>query len=260
MARRIALKSLFILVIPFLLFVSLKAQDDATQPEELWPERYMPSEPIPFEAANPLAQPDIQPLEQPDSYIWSRVAFQSFSNNNWDIFYTRGDGDINQLRQVTNHINSDVQPNFNTDASCIVFSSNRNGAYQLFAVNPDGSNLVQLTATQSANDLNPAWSPNGSKIVFQSNRTGQSEIYVMNANGSGQTRLTFSGEYNGMPTWSPTGNKIAFISYRNGTPMAVVKPNCQRNLIVLAPPGRLTAPESPMMRIAIRMVMRNSGL
>ena len=216
MSRRIALKSLFILVIPFLLFVSLKAQDDATQPEELWPERYMPSEPIPFEAANPLTQPDIQPLRQPDSYIWSRVAFQSFSNNNWDIFYTRGDGDINQLRQVTNHINSDVQPNFNTDASRIVFSSNRNGAYQLFAVNPDGSNLVQLTATQSANDLNPAWSPNGSKIVFQSNRTGQSEIYVMNANGSGQTRLTFSGEYNGMPTWSPTGNKIAFISYRNG--------------------------------------------
>lgn len=216
MHQRIALKSLFILMIPFLIFVSLKAQDGATQPEELWPERYMSSEPLPFEAAHPLTSYDTPQIGQSNSYIWSRVVYQSFANNNWDIFYVRGDGNANQLTQVTNHINSDVQPNFNADASRIVFSSNRNGAFQLFAVNPDGSNLVQLTATQSANDLNPAWSPDGSKIVFQSNRTGQSEIYVMNANGTGQTRLTFSGEYNGMPTWSPTGNKIAFISYRNG--------------------------------------------
>jgi len=70
----------------------------------------------------------------------------------------------------------------------------RNGSYyQVYSMNADGSNQVDLTNT-SANDIEPSWSPNGAKIAFVSygDHTGTGSVYVMNSNGTGQQRLTFS--------------------------------------------------------------------
>src|SRR2546423_11257377 len=71
----------------------------------------------------------------------------------------------------------------------IAFDSNRTGNDEIFVMNPDGSNQVNLS-NNPANDNNPSWSPDGTKIAFVSNRDGNDEIYVMNADGSNQTRLT----------------------------------------------------------------------
>ena len=49
--------------------------------------------------------------------------------------------------------------------------------YEIYVMNADGSNRVQLT---DSNDINPFgidWSPDGSKLVFVSNRQGDDEIY-----------------------------------------------------------------------------------
>src|ERR1700730_13832592 len=51
---------------------------------------------------------------------------------------------------------------------------------QFFTMNPDGSDLKQLTS-YPANHGFPRWSPDGKKIVF--NRAG---VYVMNADGSNE--------------------------------------------------------------------------
>src|SRR5882724_6848758 len=71
----------------------------------------------------------------------------------------------------------------------IAFASNRDGDSEIFTMNADGTNQLQLTNNVSA-DNTPAWSPDGKKIAFLSNRDGNGEIYVMNADGSNQTRLT----------------------------------------------------------------------
>jgi Tol biopolymer transport system component len=104
----------------------------------------------------------------------------------------------------------------------IAFSSSRavgaavTGNYEIYTMNPDGSNVTDLT-NNPAYDASPKWSPDGKKIVFASNRDDpKSEIYVMNADGSGVTRLTNSPEEDSGPTWSPDGNKIAFVSNRTG--------------------------------------------
>ena len=71
----------------------------------------------------------------------------------------------------------------------IAFMSNRDGDFEIYAMNADGSGQVALTAN-TATESSPEWSPDGSKIVFHSLRDGNAEIYVMNADGSGVTRLT----------------------------------------------------------------------
>jgi Tol biopolymer transport system component len=91
----------------------------------------------------------------------------------------------------------------------IVFHSERGGDFEIYAMNTDGTGVVQLT-NNNADDLWPAVSPDGSAIAFYTDRDGGEEIYVMNADGSGQRRLTTSGRADRQPTWSPNGGRIAF--------------------------------------------------
>jgi len=105
----------------------------------------------------------------------------------------------------------------------VVFASNTNGNFDLYAVDPDGQNRIQLT-DDPADDRYPAWSPDGKSIAFVSTRDGNEEIYVMDVSqASGglrinptTTRLTNDPSVDRSPAWAPTGGKIAFASRRTG--------------------------------------------
>ena len=101
------------------------------------------------------------------------------------------------------------------DGARIVFSSGRDGNYEIYVMNADGSNQTRLTNDQNY-DYSPSWSPYGARIAFRSERDGNFEIYVMNADGSGQIRLTEDPGDDWHPSWSPDGTKIAFYSNRDG--------------------------------------------
>ena len=91
----------------------------------------------------------------------------------------------------------------------IVFLSRRDGEPEIYGIDPDGSNLKNLTNHPSS-DHSPAWSPDGKRIAFVRFR----DLYVMNADGSNQILLA-KNTYNDpqldfTPAWSPDGSKIAF--------------------------------------------------
>lgn len=67
----------------------------------------------------------------------------------------------------------------------IVFSSLATER-QIYAMNPDGSGLTQLTTGPGVNGR-PAWSPDGRKVAYQ--RAGY-QVWVMNADGSGNAQVT----------------------------------------------------------------------
>jgi Tol biopolymer transport system component len=109
----------------------------------------------------------------------------------------------------------------------IAFSSSADGDYDIYTMNPDGTDLVNLTdAFGDANDTDPNWSPDGSKIAFASGRAGnhtptpedETKIFVMNADGSDQVQLTFEADHQSsfQPSWSPDGTQLAFTSDREG--------------------------------------------
>jgi len=97
----------------------------------------------------------------------------------------------------------------------IVFSSNRDGNFEIYSMNVDGSAQTRLT-NHSAIDIFPARSPDGAKIAFTSNRAGNFEVYVMNADGSSPVRLTTNARVDGAAAWSADGAKLAFTSNRDG--------------------------------------------
>lgn len=78
----------------------------------------------------------------------------------------------------------------------------------LFAIDPDGSDLVQLTDGESAF---PAWSPDGSRLAFtQGLPDGSWQISTMAPDGSDVRVLTSGPGIHEVPSWSPDGSWIAY--------------------------------------------------
>ncbi|MEQ8168433.1 MAG: protein kinase, partial [Candidatus Eremiobacterota bacterium] len=89
---------------------------------------------------------------------------------------------------------------------------NKGKTYNIFSVNPDGTELKNLTKSSSWN-TNPCWSPADNKIAFASNRNKFYKIYIMNDDGSNPVRLTKDSLDATNPSWSPDGSKITFQSF-----------------------------------------------
>src|SRR5262245_5169966 len=71
----------------------------------------------------------------------------------------------------------------------IAFASDRDGNYEIYIMDADGTGVTRLT-NSPADDFLPAWSPR-KQIAFASSRSGANyEIYIMNADGTGLTNLT----------------------------------------------------------------------
>jgi TolB protein len=72
---------------------------------------------------------------------------------------------------------------------------------QLFPMNADGSNIVQLTR-DDADHEDPAWSPDGTKIAFVLITKDRHSIAVMGADGRNVEVLTPSKQNTIHPNWS----------------------------------------------------------
>jgi len=88
----------------------------------------------------------------------------------------------------------------------IAFHSDRDGNYEIYIMNPDGSGQTRLTFS-SDNDRNPSFSADGSRIAYD---TDDSYIIIMNINGSNSSNI--GGGIS--PRWSPDGSRIAFHGWR----------------------------------------------
>ena len=92
----------------------------------------------------------------------------------------------------------------------IVFTSTRDGNREIYVMNSDGSDQVNLTK-HDADDLDPAWSPDGKRIVFVSDRDGERDLYLMDADGGNVERVFRIVAHRKQPYWSPDGKKIVYI-------------------------------------------------
>ena len=140
----------------------------------------------------------------------SQIAFGSMDSGMWSIYLVNPDG--SNLTQLTDF--SSAVADWSPDGTRLVFNSDHDDeptdVPDLWAMNVDGTGLVELVDEPESVDAFPKWSPDGSQILFFSDRADSHDLYVMDADGSNQTALTTDpgGETDGK--WSPDGSRIVF--------------------------------------------------
>ena len=193
---------------------------------------------------------DTDPAWSPDG---TKIAFSSDRDNyQGEIYVMNADG--TNVTRITNDEHYDREPTWSPDGTKIAFTrmaiepepeptpcqTRFCGEWyfpplqqdDIYVMNADGSNQVQLTDSQGQ-DNNPAWSPDSTQIVYAAtnfdaccNQPGlgcpcrlganYTVIYAMNADGSNKHALTERVvEPNGMqadtlPAWAPDNSKIIF--------------------------------------------------
>jgi len=96
----------------------------------------------------------------------------------------------------------------------IVFSSNKSGNFDLWAVPASGGPAVQITKGDE-DEMAPKISADGKKLIYrQLQPIGQ--IWIAKLDGSGARQVTPEGRQRWSPCFSPDGRQIAFVSPEPG--------------------------------------------
>ncbi len=170
------------------------------------------------------------------------ILFVTTRDGNNEIYAMDTNGE--NLRRLTSQLARHARPRWSPNGKKILFHANREHGYQIYTMNPDGSNVINISGLSTIHNGGADWSPDGKKIVFASSRDGNNEIYTMNTDGSNQIRITNHPARDAWPTWSPDGKKIAFISTRSGL-QKVYTMNPDGTDIFTVTTGEATGTEAP---------------
>ena len=146
----------------------------------------------------------------------SLIAFASFGTTGIAVMRPDGSG----FRQLTQGAFNELYPSWTPEGRRIAFESDRDGTYEIWVMNADGSSRTRLTSGSrfvcapggcSIPRFHPSWSPDGRQIAFTHDREGRAQVYVMNADGSSQRRLT-SHNLDAMDvSWQPAVDLVAAV-------------------------------------------------
>ncbi len=116
-----------------------------------------------------------------------------------------------EIRDLTNDKFFDRHSRISPDGTTILFSSDRSGSYEIWAMNADGTNLRQVTHSAGGIASIPAWAPDGKRFSFDNESTAfiaeiEKEVSLEKAI---QLPKTDNGGYFRVWSWSPDGKLLA---------------------------------------------------
>lgn len=159
------------------------------------------------------AQAQTDAINAPDSLI-EAIVYTTARPPNWDVYLFEQPG--GSPRRLTDDPALDYNAVFSPDGRWLVFTSERNGNVDLYALDLDGNQeLIRLTDHPAMDDA-ASFSPDGRRLTFVSTRDGDADIFVMSFSPGDATaesrpvNLTKrpGGDFN--PAFSPDGRRIAY--------------------------------------------------
>lgn len=128
-------------------------------------------------------------------------------------------GDVRVTNLTNSPDSNDGYASFSPDGEHIVFVSDRSGNSDLYLMDADGSNVVQLT-DNPAEDGFPSWFPSPTKrlLTFMSDRNGNMDIYLLDldkrdaGDDDALQQATSAASDDSFPVFAPDGQHIIFAS------------------------------------------------
>ncbi|HEX2047620.1 MAG TPA: hypothetical protein VHF27_07645 [Acidimicrobiales bacterium] len=158
---------------------------------------------------NPIT--DYNPLWTADGrkIIYEAESVGQAVDDTFELWIMNPDGTGKQILYA-NGLPEDIPRGVHPDGSQIVVQSNETGNNEIFKMDADGKNKVNLT-NHPSNDGWPRWSADGTRIFFHSNRTGNFDIWSMDPFGGNLINLTAGSLFSDNTVEvSPDGRKLAF--------------------------------------------------
>ncbi|GMO63056.1 MAG: hypothetical protein Ta2A_10020 [Treponemataceae bacterium] len=176
----------------------------------------------------------ITPIAPSYLHGWSpdgkTLAYCAERNGQYDVFTIPVTGGIET--QLTNEVSLDDGPEYSPCGKYIWFNSTRSALMQIWRMDADGANPVQITKDE-ANNWFAHLSPNGKRAVYISYKKGDVEpnshppnknvairMFSVDDAENGINDLVTLAEFFGgqgslnVNSWSPDNKTIAFVSYR----------------------------------------------
>lgn len=98
-------------------------------------------------------------------------------------------------------------PSLSPDGSRLLFTSRVSGNYDVWTMNPNGTDKVRLTDAEG-DESSPSWNPEGDTIVYSS----MGDLFTIDVDALKPVRLTHDSNDNIEPAYSPDGKMIAYVS------------------------------------------------
>ncbi|MGB0495055.1 MAG: amidohydrolase family protein [Kangiellaceae bacterium] len=143
-----------------------------------------------------------------------------------------------KAKAITHSIAWEMQPQFSPDGKQLVFTSDQDGADNIWIMDIDGTNQHQVTKEKFRLLNSPTWSPDGDYIAahkhFTSQRSiGSGEIWLYHKAGGAGLQLNEMPNKQkdlGEPSFSPDGKKVYFS--RDSTPGGVFEYSKDSNNVI----------------------------
>lgn len=123
--------------------------------------------------------------EYPSWGITDQVAFRAKGRNG--VGLRLASGALNDIVTITDR-DEDTAPAVSSDGQQLVFMSRRDGNWEIYLINADGSGLFRLTDDLAQDGL-PTWSPDGRAIAYVSNTGGEWAIWAVTLNGQERRKI-----------------------------------------------------------------------
>ncbi len=108
----------------------------------------------------------------------------------------------------------------------VLFESYRDGNWDLWIMNADGSDKRNLTRTPEINEMYPKASPDGTQLAFVvdegEGKSRARNVYLMNLDGTSRRKIADCGR---QPCWNADGTVIAYLKGLRGVSTTVYRAN-----------------------------------
>jgi len=121
--------------------------------------------------------------------------------------------DASGLKELTFSLGFDGDPTWDPTGTKIAFETNRNGNFDVYVINADGSGQRRLT-TDSANDADPAGRRRYDDRIHQRSQRFAADLDDAHRRLESAAADERSQHRRREPAWSPRGGQIAFDSDR----------------------------------------------
>ncbi len=167
----------------------------------------------------------------PGRIVFIHEADYHNSENETEIYTMNIDG--SDVRVLTDNDFADMDPLWSPDGQYISFYSNRTGTGDVFVMDQNGDNVINVSNNQDHSNYRQTWSPDSQQLTYVENIDPTNiNIWTSTLDGSPSQKINQEQGSFSFPRWSGAGDRIAYSKYDSDTKIYIADSDGSNTVIL----------------------------